>query len=338
MFGLKLERQGQAIPIPGIGEFQLPLTRDDLMLFLVGFNMIAIGIETYLAHLISGGIKPGEAIPMYFGPVAGVIVFIALFFRVFRQSKVLTTLTILGVSALSVVVGVLGTAFHWERGVAPAFFEGSRLRWDWLIHAPPALAPLAFAGIGLMGILSVLEESEAGSGRFEFPGVLSLQSPMSKTRQLLWLVGLGIAAATVSAFVDHSRTNFDDFFVWIPVVLGLFGTIVTLILANYEEHSKWDYFIFFWVMMLMIWVGVMGLGLHINADLPEGPQGGINTERFIRNAPVMAPMLFANMGLLGLITMVGAEVKEEDIPKAKDENSPENNLNTSTEDNSPPSD
>lgn len=63
--------------------------------------------------------------------------------------------------------------------------------------------------------------------------------------------------------------------------------------------------------MLMVWVGVMGMGLHINFDLPEGPQGGINTERLIRGAPVMAPMLFANMGLLGIISMVGAEVYRE---------------------------
>ena len=310
MFGSKLEKRGQPIPIPGIGQLILPLNRDDLMLFLVAFNLIAIGIETYLAHLISGGIKPGEAIPMVFGPIAGVVMLLAWYFRVFRQSKIITTLTILAVSSLSVVVGVLGTAFHWERGIAPAFFEGSRLRWDWIIHAPPALAPLAFAGIGLMGILSVLEETTPGSGKFEFPGVMTLYAPMSKTRQLLWLVGLGIAAATISSFVDHARTNFEDFFVYIPVVLGFFGTCITLLIANYEKHTKWDYFIFFWVMILMIWVGVMGLGLHINADLPEGPQGGINTERFIRNAPVMAPMLFANMGLLGLIAMVGAEIQD----------------------------
>ena len=322
---LKRERTAKSTLIPGIGEFKLPLTRDDLMLGLVGFNMMAIGVETYLAHLISGGVKPAEAIPVYFGPAAGLIVLIALFFRVVRQNKVATTLVILGVSALSVVVGVLGSAFHWERGIAPAFFEGSRLRWDWIIHAPPALAPLAFAGIGLIGILSVLEEQGQGSGKFEFPGVLAFSTPLSKTRQLMWLVGLGIAAATASAFIDHSRTEFEDFFVWIPVVLGIFGTVVTIVMATYERHTRADYFIFFWVMMLLIWVGVMGLGLHINADLPEGPQGGINTERFIRNAPVMAPMLFANMGLLGIIAMVGAEVDEkEDDNKTTSDAKPAN--------------
>lgn len=315
MLGLKLEQANlkpKSTQIPGIGTLKLPIGRDELMLLLVAFNMAAIGIETYLAHLISGSVKPAEAIPVVFGPIAGVVVLIALLVRVLFDRKVLPTLIILSVSAASVVVGTLGAAFHWERGIAPAFFEGSRLRWDWLIHAPPALAPLAFAGIGLMGILAILQETEPGSGRFEFPGVLSVKTPISKTRQLLWLVGLGIAAATISAFVDHARTDFSSFFIWIPVVLGIFGTVVTLLMGMYERHTHSDYFIFFWVMMLMILVGVLGLGFHIDADLPEGPQGGINTERFIRNAPIMAPLLFANMGLLGLITMVGAEINEDE--------------------------
>ncbi|PJF39684.1 MAG: hypothetical protein CUN55_13780 [Phototrophicales bacterium] len=316
--------KAKEVPIPGIGVFQFPLGRDELMILLVAFNMIAIGFETYLAHLISGGIKPSEAIPVFFGPIAGIIVIIALFVRVMFDKQTITTLVILGMSALSVVVGILGASFHWERGIAPAFVEGSRLRWDWLIHAPPALAPLAFAGIGLMGILSVLKETEPGSGCFEFTGILRFNTPLSKTRQLLWLVGLGIGAATISAFIDHSRTDFSNFFIWTPTVLGIFGTVVTLLMAIYERHTTSDYFIFFWVMILMIIVGVLGLGFHINADLPEGPQGGINTERFIRNAPVMAPLLFANMGILGLITMVGAEVDQDD------EQTEDNDSNTSS--------
>jgi hypothetical protein len=111
--------------------------------------------------------------------------------------------------------------------------------------------------------------------------------------------------------LDHGRVNFEDEFTLIPVFLGLFGGVVTLMLAMTEKRTSTDFFIFFWTMLLMIWVGVMGLGLHVNADLSEtGEQ--IVWERFIRGAPVMAPMLFANMGLLGLITMVGAEVQKRE--------------------------
>ena len=65
-------------------------------------------------------------------------------------------------------------------------------------------------------------------------------------------------------------------------------------------------------MLLMLAVGVIGLGLHVNADLPEG-EPGIQVERFIRGAPVMAPMLFAIMGSFGLITMIDAPVETPTI-------------------------
>jgi hypothetical protein len=96
---------------------------------------------------------------------------------------------------------------------------------------------------------------------------------------------------------------------WIPVVLGDFGSITTTLMALYHNITRSDYFTFFWVMILMIVLGVLGLGLHINADLPEWAVG-IQVERFIRGAPVMAPMLFAIMGAFGLITMIDAPVLE----------------------------
>ncbi len=298
-------------PIPGIGTFQLPLNRNDLMLMLVTFNLLAIGFETYLAHLISGGIKPAEAIPVFFGPVAALGMIVALYLRLRRGAITTSTLIVIGIASLSVVVGVLGAAFHWSRALAPDNFPGSRLRWDWLIYAPPIAAPLSFAGVGLMGIIATLEDTKPETGQLTLPGVLTFKTPLSQTRQLLWLVALGLFASTLSAFLDHGRTDFEDVFVWIPVVLGLFGSVVTLLMALYEKHTNTDYFIFFWVMMIMIGVGVLGLGLHINVDLPEGPKGGISAERFIRGAPVMAPLLFANMGMLGIITMVGADVVDE---------------------------
>lgn len=296
--------------IPGVGIFHLPLTRNDLLLILVAVNQFAIGVESYLAHMISGGVKPAESIPVYFGPFAAIILLMALYLRIFRKMTTASTLIIIGIASLSVVVGIFGLMFHSERALAPEYLPGSRLQWDWLIHAPPALAPLAFAGIGLMAIIAALEDTKPESGQLTLPGVLTFKTPLTQTQQLLWLVALGLFAATVSAFIDHSRTNFEDIFVWIPEILGLFASVVTITLALYKRPTASDYFIFFWTMMLMILVGVMGMALHINVDLPEGGEG-IVLERFIRGAPPMAPMLFANMGLLGIITMVGADTSDD---------------------------
>ncbi len=304
--------------IPGIGEINMPFSRNDLLLILVAFNEIMIGVESYLAHLISGGIKPAEAIPVFFGPLAGLTLLGALFLRLKRNAITTSSLIIIGVAALSIGVGILGSAFHWERDLAPTDLPGSRLRWNWLIYGPPALAPLAFAGVGLMGIIASLEDTKPESGRLQIPGLITLRTPLKQTQQLLWLVALGMLAATISSFMDHGRTDFEDVFVWIPVVTGVFATIVTLLMAIYPQRTSSDYQIFFWTMMMMIVVGVLGAGLHINADLAEGT-GEVVTDRLIRGAPPMAPLLFANMAMLGLITMIGAEVSDEDVTAPKTE-------------------
>lgn len=297
--------------MPGIGELRLPFTRRELMLGLVAFNLIAVGIESYLGHLISGGVKPAEAIPVVFGPLAGLILFAALGAWRLRDMERTAVFTVLGVCMASVVVGVLGTMFHWDRALAPEYLPGDRLRWDWLIYAPPALAPLSFAGIGLLGVVALAEDTSPESGRLTIPGVITFNTPFTKTEHMLWLVALGLWAATVSAFIDHARTEWEDFLVWTPIVIGTFGSVVTTVMALFKGRNRGDFFIFFWTMMLMILLGVAGAGLHINADLPEGTQGGIVWERFVRGAPPIAPMLFANMGLLGIIAMVGAPVTED---------------------------
>ena len=299
--------------IPGIGEFHLPLNRNDLLLLLVAFTLIGMAVETYLAHLISGNIKIGEAIPIIFGPIAGVILIGAVFLRVRAQKATLSSsLIVIGVGVASTIVGIVGTAFHWARALPPVDFPGYQLRWDWIIYAPPVMGPLAFAGVGLLAIIALLEDTKPETGMLTLPGVITFKTPMAQTRQFLWLIAFGLYAATLSGFLDHARTGFEDVFTWIPVALGLFGSVVTTLMAVYERPTKADYFIFFWVMLTMVAMGVLGLGLHVNADLPEG-SASIQVERFIRGAPIMAPMLFAIMGTFGLIAMIDAETTEESV-------------------------
>lgn len=295
--------------IPGIGDFHLPLSRNDLLLILVAFAEIGMGIEIYLAHLISGTIKPAEWIPVIFGPVAGILFLVAVGLRVLAHRATLpSSLLVIVVGMASVAVGVIGTAFHWARAVPSPSFEQVGIQWDWIIYAPPIAGPLAFAGVGLLAIIALLEDTTPETGELTLPGIITFHTPLPQTRQFLWLIAFGLYAATISATLDHARTGFESIFVWIPTGLGLFGSVTTTLMATYNKHSKSDYFIFFWVMILMITVGVLGFGLHVNADLPESATGGLQIERFIRGAPPMAPMLFAIMGFFGLLTMINAPV------------------------------
>ena len=46
------------------------------MLLIVVMNEAFLGLEHYLAHMISGTLRPNEMIPLLFGPISGALLFI----------------------------------------------------------------------------------------------------------------------------------------------------------------------------------------------------------------------------------------------------------------------
>jgi hypothetical protein len=55
-------------------------------------------------------------------------------------------------------------------------------------------------------------------------------------------------------------------------------------------------------MLLLIVIGMVGFILHLNSNLIA--QGTIVIERFIRGSPLLAPLLFANVGIWGLAVLL----------------------------------
>src|SRR5512143_3347520 len=97
----------QVIPI--VRRIRLPLVRDQWMLLILAINEILMGVETYLAHDISGTIVPFEWIPIIFGPVAGVLLLFAglVAFRKRMAANIIGTLVFIA----SILVGILGSYF-----------------------------------------------------------------------------------------------------------------------------------------------------------------------------------------------------------------------------------
>ena len=75
------------------------------------------------------------------------------------------------------------------------------------------VGPLAFAGVGLLAIIALLEDTKPETGKLTLPGIITFNTPLPQTRQFLWLIALGLYAATLSATLDHARTGFESFFV-----------------------------------------------------------------------------------------------------------------------------
>lgn len=279
---------------------RIPFSRDQLILLMVAINEIFLGIDIFLAHSISGTIVPRERIPIIFGPIAGSLLLV-LGLVSLRRRKMANVLASL-IYITSIVVGLLGAYFHVRRGILPTGPSGKWLSVDLLVWAPPVLGPLTFSLIGLLGLSAAWNETPPESGNLTLMRGIRLHLPFSKTRALYFLVGLGVLASLISMIFDHARTGFVNPWLWFSAAVGIFGTVIPVIIGALENPGRSDYMIYTATMIALIILGIMGLSLHVNENLIAG--GKIVTERFIRGAPFLAPMLFADMGTMGLIALL----------------------------------
>jgi hypothetical protein len=133
-------------------------------------------------------------------------------------------------------------------------------------------------------------------------GGLHVRLPLSKTRAYFLMLGLGTMVTTISSVLDHARTGFDNPFLWIPTTVGVFATVVQVTLGYIERPTRSDLITYTGAMLLMIVTGLVGAVLHVEDNLTAS--GAFVAERFIRGAPFLAPLLFANMGMLGLLVLL----------------------------------
>jgi hypothetical protein len=285
---------------PPVRRVRLPASRDQLMLLMAAINLIFLGIDIYLAHSISGTIVPNEWIPIIFGPVAGILLLVAGLLATRRRP--LATIIANVVFLCSILVGLLGAYFHLVRAALPFAPEGQQLSVNLMVWAPPILGPLTFSLVGVLGFSAAWLEDPPDSGRLTLLSGRHVQLPFSKTRAFLFWVGLGTLATVVSSVLDHARINFENPWLWVPTAVGVFGVVVAVALGVIERPPRADLITYAVATLLLIIVGVAGALLHVDANLTAG--GVIVTERFIRGAPFLAPLLFSNMGVLGLIVLL----------------------------------
>jgi hypothetical protein len=290
---------------PRVERLRIPVTRDQAMLLMAAVNEIFLGVDIFLAHSTSGTITRNEWIPIIFGPVAGVLLLISGL--VALRNRPLANLLATIVFLFSIVVGLLGAYFHLYRAILPYAPPGERVTVDLLVWAPPILGPLTFCLVGLLGISAAWIEDPVNSGRLTLLNEAHLQMPLSKTRAYFFMIGLGILATVISSVFDHARTNFSNPWLWVPTIAGIFGTVVAVGIGILDRPTRSDLAIYTGTMLLLILVGLVGSLLHIQSNLVN--ESTIVGERFLRGAPFMAPLLFADMGSLGLLVMLDPHEK-----------------------------
>ena len=273
-----------------VARLRMPVERDRLILLFVAVNLVFLTVDVAVAHSVNGFVPRYELVPLLVPPW-GILTSLALAFRRTERPWLYGLHTLL--MALTVATGVLGFAFHLYAVLGPA----RRLAWWWLAFGAPVLAPLSYAGVGLVGWVAVM--SETPDGRLRFGPWLQLDLRWSKTRVLMGLVTLGFLGATLTSYLDHAQYGYTAP-EWIPVFAGLLAFLYTSAVTLWPDLDPIDARGLLATLLGMVVVGLLGLAFHLSRDLAD--TGQLTLERLRSWAPILAPLLFTDLGLLGLVS------------------------------------
>lgn len=286
--------------LPLLKRWRLPFNRDQAMLTLAAVNVFFIGLDIFLAHNLNGNIVPYEWIPIIFSPIAGAILLVAGWIAVRNRPAANLIATFVFFSCI--VVGILGSYFHLRRAFLPAEGGGIIIPNEILLWAPPVLGPLTFLLVAILGISAAWEEINPGSGKLRLMGSKTIQMPLSKTRAFFLLTSMFILVTVISSVMDHARTNFENLWLWLPTLSGVFAIIVSAVMGFMNHPTLADRWTYAAALAVLTAVGLIGAYLHVETNLIG--QDVIVVERFIRGAPLMGPLLFSNMGILGFLVLL----------------------------------
>ncbi|MDA7951667.1 MAG: hypothetical protein MPJ24_09290 [Pirellulaceae bacterium] len=237
-------------------------------------NLTFLAVDVYIAHMVNDFAKWTQWIPVFFSVSVPLLLLPGLLKR--QHNTSFTWWAGLLVGSLSIVVGVYGLFLHLEN----AFFQEQTIKS--LVYSAPFIAPLSYAGIGLLLILNRLESNETVAW-----GVW-----------IVFLAMCGFVGNLGLSLADHSQNGFFYTAEWISVFAAAFAVSFLLVVLFRPDDRNLIY-VCSLVMALEILVGLIGFGYHLIADL-KGPSESIQ-DNFVYGAPIFAPLLFANLALLAMI-------------------------------------
>ncbi|AMV36896.1 hypothetical protein [Planctomyces sp. SH-PL62] len=267
-------------------------------LFAIG-NIGFLAVDVAVAHAMNAFEHPAEYIPVAFSLASAPLLLLAMLIGgpepatrarpapgVSRGRSALARGIGLLVGWGSLVVGIAGLILH-LRG---DFFSEMTLKN--LVYTAPFAAPLAYAGLGFLVLLNRMVDARSP----EWAG---------------WVVVLaagGWMGNFVLSLADHAQNGFFRPSEWAGVVSAAiaFGFLVAVLVVPRNGPLRW---MTAGVMGLQMLVGLIGFYLHVEANLAR-PSASL-WESFLYGAPAFAPLLFADLAILGLLGLWGLAANPE---------------------------
>ena len=243
------------------------------------FAILNVGFLTfdiYLAHSVNQFRNEAEYIPLIFSASAPVGLIFALAVR-YRWPAVWKDLGYF-VGWIAVFVGLTGVILHLESH----FFYERTLRS--LTYSAPFAAPLAYTGLGFLIILNRMVNPES----------------IEWAHWVLLLTLGGFIGNFVFSLADHAGNGFFTPLEWVPVVASAIA-VGFLAVPLFIRVSRQYIDLCSAILILEAGVGLWGFVLHAMRNL-RGPSAHA-FDNFIYGAPPMAPLLFPNLMVLGIIAL-----------------------------------
>lgn len=246
-------------------------------LWVETFTILNIGFLTfdiYLAHSVNQFRNRAEYIPLLFSATAPLFLIVTLTQR--RRRRAVWKIVGHVVGWASIVVGLTGVVLHLES----SFFYERTIRS--LTYSAPFAAPLAYAGLGFLLVMNRMVDSET----------------VEWARWILLFTLGGYLGNFVFSLADHAANGFFFHVEWVPVVASAVA-VGFLCVPLFTRVSRLFIDLSALVLVLEGGVGLWGFILHTTGNL-AGPS--IHAfDNFIYGAPPMAPLLFPNLMVLGII-------------------------------------
>lgn len=253
-------------------------------LFVLG-NLAFLAADVYVAHSVNAFERPEEWIPVVFSLAAPVLLlFVAVLSRPApRTARALAFL----VGWSSLIVGIAGMLFHLQSH----FFEEQTIRN--LVYTAPFVAPLAYAGLGLLLILDRMVERES----------------LEWAQWIVFMALGGFVGNFVLSLADHAQNGFFNRMEWVPVGASALAIGFLLVVVVQPSHAvlrkaTW------WLLALQVLVGVGGSAYHLRANMRA--TAASLWDRFVYGAPIFAPLLFANLAILAAIGLWAMRLANRD--------------------------
>ena len=246
-------------------------------LWVEAFAILNIGFLTfdiYLAHSVNQFRNPAEYIPLLFSATSPLVLMVALSQR--KRRRILWKILGHVVGWSAILVGLTGVILHLES----SFFLERTLRS--LTYSAPFAAPLAYTGLGFLLIMNRMVDSES----------------VEWARWILLFTMGGFIGNFVFSLADHAGNGFFFAVEWVPVAASAVA-IGFLCVPLLIRVSRLFVDLSTAILVIEAGVGLWGFVLHTTANL-EGPSVHA-FDNFVYGAPPMAPLLFPNLMVLGII-------------------------------------